>query len=90
MKKAVNVEKLKELVAIGFEKKLAAEALRRNENDFQKALDDLTNPETNSAIQLDIESRKRKREQRAVNARIEELVSMGFDRSRGNDEIVLN
>ncbi|KAG4133574.1 hypothetical protein ERO13_D08G101600v2 [Gossypium hirsutum] len=82
LKKAVNVEKLKELVAIGFEKKLAAEALRRNENDFQKALDDLTNPETNSAIQLDIESRKRKREQRAVNARIEELVSMGFDRSR--------
>ncbi|MBA0709060.1 hypothetical protein Golax_024129 [Gossypium laxum] len=82
LKKAVNVEKLKELVAIGFEKKLAAEALRRNENDFQKALDDLTNPETNSVIQLDIESRKRKREQRAVNARIEELVSMGFDRSR--------
>ncbi|TYJ22031.1 hypothetical protein E1A91_A08G101600v1 [Gossypium mustelinum] len=82
LKKAVNVEKLKELVAIGFEKKLAAEALRRNENDFQKALDDLTNPETNSAIQIDIESRKRKREQRAVNARIEELVSMGFDRSR--------
>ncbi|PPD98968.1 hypothetical protein GOBAR_DD04014 [Gossypium barbadense] len=73
LKKAVNVEKLKELVAIGFEKKLAAEALRRNENDFQKALDDLTNPETNSAIQIDIESRKRKREQRAVNARIEEL-----------------
>ncbi|KAB2069435.1 hypothetical protein ES319_A08G095600v1 [Gossypium barbadense] len=82
LKKAVNVEKLKELVTIGFEKKLAAEALRRNENDFQKALDDLTNPETNSAIQIDIESRKRKREQRAVNARIEELVSMGFDRSR--------
>ncbi|KAL4303716.1 hypothetical protein GQ457_10G004210 [Hibiscus cannabinus] len=82
LKKAVSLEKLKELVAIGFEKKLAAEALRRNENDFQKALDDLTNPETNSAIQLDIESRKRKREERAANARIEELVSMGFERSR--------
>ncbi|GMI89191.1 homolog of human NUB1 [Hibiscus trionum] len=82
LKKAVNLEKLKELVAIGFEKKLAAEALRRNENDFEKALDDLTNPETNSAIQLDIESRKRKRKERELNARIEELVSMGFDRSR--------
>lgn len=35
-----------------FEKELAAEALRRNENDTQKALDDLTNPETNSAIQV--------------------------------------
>ncbi|XP_022732038.1 uncharacterized protein LOC111286377 isoform X4 [Durio zibethinus] len=82
LKKAVNLEKLKELVAIGFEKNLAAEALRMNENDFQKALDDLTNPETNSAIQLDIESRKRKRKQRTADARIEELVSMGFDRSR--------
>ncbi|KAE8718954.1 protein OS-9-like [Hibiscus syriacus] len=55
--------------------------LIRNENDFQKALDGLTNPETNSAIQLDIESRKRKRKERAAKARIEELVSMGFDRS---------
>ncbi|XVF47991.1 hypothetical protein PTKIN_Ptkin03bG0154700 [Pterospermum kingtungense] len=82
LKKAVNLEKLKELVAIGFEKNLAAEALRRNENDFQKALDDLTNPETNSVIQLDIESRKRKRKQRTADATIEELVSMGFDRSR--------
>ncbi|XWS70767.1 hypothetical protein CRYUN_Cryun03dG0077100 [Craigia yunnanensis] len=82
LKKAVNLEKLKELVAIGFEKNLSAEALRRNENDFQKALDDLTNPETNSTIQLDIESRKRKRKQRTADARIKELVSMGFDRSR--------
>lgn len=35
-----------------FEKDLAAEALRRNENDSQKALDDLTNPEINSSIQV--------------------------------------
>ena len=41
----------------------------------------MTNPETNSAIQLDIESRKRKRKQRTLDARIEQLVSMGFDRS---------
>ncbi|CAL5418299.1 unnamed protein product [Camellia sinensis] len=32
-------------------KNLATEALCRNENDTQKALDDLTNPESNSAIQ---------------------------------------
>lgn len=69
------------LVSIGFEKELAAEALRRNENDTQKALDDLTNPETNSAIQLDIESRKRKRQRQANEAAIEELISMGFERS---------
>lgn len=35
-----------------FEKELAAEALRKNENDTQKALDDLTNPETNSDLQV--------------------------------------
>ncbi|KAI8002866.1 hypothetical protein LOK49_LG08G00131 [Camellia lanceoleosa] len=35
-----------------FAKDLAAEALCRNENDTQKALDDLTNPESNSAIQV--------------------------------------
>lgn len=93
-----------------FEKELAAEALRINENDAQKALDDLTNPETNSAIQvlfaflhemilaadfvssimltfinlqLDIESRKRKRQCQATESAIEELTSMGFERSEG-------
>lgn len=37
-----------------FERELAAESLRRNENELQKALDDLTNPDTNSDIQVNI------------------------------------
>ncbi|KAK4713019.1 hypothetical protein R3W88_018926 [Solanum pinnatisectum] len=78
--KAVDIERLNELVSIGFEKELAAEALRRNDNDTQKALDDLTNPEANSSIQIHIESRKKKRLRQAANASIEELVSMGFPR----------
>ncbi|KAK6783766.1 hypothetical protein RDI58_017220 [Solanum bulbocastanum] len=78
--KAVDIERLNELVSIGFEKELAAEALRRNENDTQKALDDLTNPEANSSIQIHIESRKKKRLRQVANASIEELVSMGFPR----------
>ncbi|EEF30062.1 NEDD8 ultimate buster 1 [Ricinus communis] len=82
LKKAVDLQRLKELVSLGFEKELAAEALRRNENDSEKALDDLTNPQTNTAIQHDIESRKRKRNQRKVGTKIEQLVSMGFERSR--------
>ncbi|KAJ6759067.1 NEDD8 ULTIMATE BUSTER-1 BS4 PROTEIN [Salix koriyanagi] len=65
-----------------FEKELAAEALRKNENDTQKALDDLTNPEANTALQRNIELRKRRRQQRATDATIEQLVSMGFERSR--------
>ncbi|ERN14290.1 NEDD8 ultimate buster 1 [Amborella trichopoda] len=82
LKKVVNLSRLDSLVSIGFERVLAAEALRRNENDTQKALDDLTNPETNSIIQLYIESRKRKRATQAMETNINGLVSMGFDRSR--------
>ncbi|XP_061991128.1 uncharacterized protein LOC133709408 [Rosa rugosa] len=81
LKKAVDIEKLNQLVSIGFEKELAAEALRRNENDSEKALDDLTNPETNSSIQQHLESRKSKRQRQAVDASVEALVRMGFDRS---------
>lgn len=78
--KAVDLKRLKELVSVGFEKEIAAESLRRNENDTQKALDDLTNPETNSDIQLYIESRKRKRLHHAADGAIAELTSMGFPR----------
>ncbi|KAI3993166.1 hypothetical protein MKX01_009909 [Papaver californicum] len=75
LKKAVDLQRLDELVSIGFEKELAAEALRRNENDFQMALDELTNPEKFTAIQVSAASKKRKRLG-------EQLVRMGFDRSR--------
>ncbi|RVW43780.1 NEDD8 ultimate buster 1 [Vitis vinifera] len=92
LRKAVDLQSLHMLVSIGFEKELAAEALRRNENDTQKALDDLTNPETNSAIQLDIESRKRKRQRQANEAAIEELISMGLkdQKTFGTKEQALN
>ncbi|CAA3010803.1 NEDD8 ultimate buster 1 [Olea europaea subsp. europaea] len=73
LRKPVDLQKLNELVSIGFEKELAAEALRKNENDTQKALDDLTNPETNSVMQ--------KRLLRAIPTANEELVSMGFPRA---------
>ncbi|KAF4346871.1 hypothetical protein G4B88_018410 [Cannabis sativa] len=87
LKKAVDLQKLNELVSIGFEKELAAEALRRNENDTQKSLDDLTNPEINSSIQFTIESRKRRRQQKANDASIETLVQMGFERSRASEAV---
>ncbi|KAI9117613.1 hypothetical protein K1719_011779 [Acacia pycnantha] len=82
LKKAVDLQKLKDLVSLGFEKELAAEALRRNENDFDKALNDLTNPEANSAIQVHIETRKTKRQRQSKESQIENLVRMGFERSR--------
>ncbi|RDY03563.1 NEDD8 ultimate buster 1, partial [Mucuna pruriens] len=82
LKKAVDLERLKELVSIGFNKELAAEALRKNENDTQKALDDLTNPETNSALQVNIESRKRKRQKQVKDSIIDKVVQMGFERER--------
>ncbi|KAH9623583.1 hypothetical protein KSS87_009780 [Heliosperma pusillum] len=80
--KAVDMQKLNALVSISFEKELAAEALRRHENDALKALDDLTNPETKLNIQLDIESKKRKRQLGDMEARVSQLASMGFDRTR--------
>ncbi|XP_052183356.1 uncharacterized protein LOC127795614 [Diospyros lotus] len=81
LRKPVNLLKLQELTIIGFEKELAAEALRINENDLEKALSALTNPETNTAIQIDLETRKRNRQRQKVDATIEELVSMGFPRA---------
>ncbi|KAJ0701694.1 putative UBA-like superfamily, Ubiquitin-associated domain, NEDD8 ultimate buster 1 [Helianthus annuus] len=73
-----------------FEKELAAESLRRNENEMQKALDDLTNPDTNSDIQ--------KRARRASDAAVERLVTLGFPReavvaavdAHGTEERALN
>ncbi|PKA51493.1 hypothetical protein AXF42_Ash002858 [Apostasia shenzhenica] len=51
-----------------FERFLAAEALRVNENDAQKALDLLTDPEKNCSLQQKLDSRKRTREQRQAAA----------------------
>lgn len=82
LKKAVDLQRLNELVSIGFEKFLAAEALRRNENDTEKALIDLTNPETNAKLQQYLESKRQKRPRQAAETDIQELVSMGFERSR--------
>lgn len=78
LRKPVDIQKLNYLVSIGYEKKLVAETLRRNENDTQKALDDLTNPETNVVIQGEIELRRRKRLHKTADAAIQYLVSMGF------------
>ncbi|XP_042055796.1 NEDD8 ultimate buster 1-like isoform X3 [Salvia splendens] len=81
LNKAVNLSNLNQLVTIGFQKEIAAEALRRNENDAEKALDDLTNPETNAALQNEIISRKRRRLRAAIKKSTENLVAMGFDKA---------
>ncbi|XP_047947234.1 NEDD8 ultimate buster 1-like [Salvia hispanica] len=81
LNKAVNLSNLNQLVSIGFQKEIAAEALRRNENDAEKALDDLTNPETNAALQNEIITRKRRRLRAATKKSTENLVAMGFDKA---------
>ncbi|WVZ87401.1 hypothetical protein U9M48_034041 [Paspalum notatum var. saurae] len=67
MNKAVDMQKLKGFTDIGFEKDLAAEALRINENDADKALDLLTNPEENCILQSKIQA-KRSRASRGFGA----------------------
>ncbi|KAK8919153.1 hypothetical protein KSP39_PZI021132 [Platanthera zijinensis] len=66
--KPVNIQRLNELASMGFERYLAAEALRDNDNDTEKALDLLTDPEKNCALQQRIDSKKRNRQQRQAAA----------------------
>ncbi|XP_038988957.1 NEDD8 ultimate buster 1 isoform X2 [Phoenix dactylifera] len=66
--KAVNLNKLNELVSIGFERYLSAEALRLNENNMEKALDLLTDPERNCVLQSQLESRKKSKVSRPTAA----------------------
>ncbi|TVU16310.1 hypothetical protein EJB05_39867 [Eragrostis curvula] len=69
MNKAVDMQKLRNLTTVGFEKYLAAEALRVNENDAEKALDILTNPEQNCILQSHIEARRRRQSLRGLGSR---------------------
>ncbi|GLJ36803.1 hypothetical protein SUGI_0742380 [Cryptomeria japonica] len=82
MGKAVDMTILSRLASLGYEKALASEALRKNENDMQKALDDLTDPESNSVLQHSVDSRRRKRRKSFKEEDIAEILSMGFERSR--------
>lgn len=82
MGKVVDMTKLTELASIGYERPLAAEALRRNENDFEKALDELTDPDSNSALQGSLVSRQRKRRKSPQEEDIAEMMSMGFERGK--------
>ncbi|KAI0511061.1 hypothetical protein KFK09_011679 [Dendrobium nobile] len=67
-RRSVNIRSLNDLASMGFERYLAAEALRVNDNDTQKALDLLTDPEKNCALQQKIDSKKRSRQQRQAAA----------------------
>ncbi|KAM0939087.1 putative Ubiquitin-like domain, UBA-like superfamily, Ubiquitin-associated domain-containing protein [Dioscorea sansibarensis] len=67
-KKALDLQMLNELVSIGFERCLAAEALRINENNFQEALDHLTDAQKNCDLQQRVHSRNMRMEQRETAA----------------------
>ncbi|CAL9097003.1 unnamed protein product [Musa acuminata var. zebrina] len=72
-------ENIQRQVEIFFDRDLAAQALRVNENEVQKALDLLTNPERNCALQLGVLD--------SSGADIEELVSMAYNRSSVVDAV---
>ncbi|KAJ3677256.1 hypothetical protein LUZ60_002980 [Juncus effusus] len=77
--KAVDMERLNELASIGFERYLVAEALRMSENDTEQALDILTDPDKNCALQSKMESRRKRKS--ITTADIDQLASMGYDRA---------
>ncbi|CAL9097009.1 unnamed protein product [Musa acuminata var. zebrina] len=72
LRKQENIQRQAEIF---FDRDLAAQALRVNENEVQKALDLLTNPERNCAL-LD-----------SSGADIEELVSLWYNRSSVVDAV---
>lgn len=86
--KVVEMTKLTELASIGYERPLAAEALRRNENDFQKALDELTDPASNSSLQGSLESRRRKRKKSLRQEDIADMIAMGFERGKAETALL--
>lgn len=99
MKKAVDIKRLKELVSIGFERVLAAEALRVKENDTQLALDLLTDPVKNCELQRKLESRRAQLAAAALQERLlggtaggaaESAAAGGEDDTRGRDEEMEN
>ncbi|PNH08776.1 NEDD8 ultimate buster 1 [Tetrabaena socialis] len=50
----VDPKQLDRLAALGYERPLAAEALRRNDNGGQAALDELSKPERRKALELEL------------------------------------
>ncbi|CAM6119310.1 unnamed protein product [Calypogeia fissa] len=78
--KVVDMTKLNELASIGYERSVAAEALRQCENDFQRALDVVSNPAAYAALQVSLEARPPRRQ--VDDAALTTLLSMGFDRER--------
>lgn len=78
--KAVDMTNLEKLLSIGYEQRIAAEALRQCENDFQQALDVLSNPAAFAALQVSLAAvPPRKQVDDTV---LTTLLSMGFDRER--------
>lgn len=82
MGKLVDLIKLEELASIGYEKYLAAEALRQSENNIQAALDTLTDPSRNTALQSTLSPMKQRKRKGMDRGALEELTAMGFERDR--------
>jgi len=77
--KLVDPRQLDSLMSMGYERRLAAAALLRAENELGAALDTLSNPDSNAALQASMESAgadaRRRAERRAALA---QLTGMGF------------
>lgn len=80
--KPVDLAKLEEIVSIGYENILAAEALRQSENNIQAALDILTDPSRNTDLQSTLLHTKQRRRKRLDEGTLEELIAMGFQRDQ--------
>lgn len=80
--KGVDSSMLDKLVSIGYEELLAAEALRQNENDFNAALDVLSDPTKNASLQSTLLHTRERLRRRRNDESLEELIAMGFPRDQ--------
>lgn len=81
--KYVDLAALRQLTGMGYEQRLAAEALRQADNAVNAALDALTSADANSALQQSLASRERRRGKRKYEPdelQVAALTSMGFTR----------
>ncbi|XP_024525096.1 uncharacterized protein LOC9641726 [Selaginella moellendorffii] len=78
--KAVDLKQLNELVPLGYDKLLIAEALKQTDNNTGLAIDILTNPAHLEALQSVLSSSTTRRG--VSNADVSALMQMGFSRER--------
>ncbi|CAM6069601.1 unnamed protein product [Sphagnum tenellum] len=80
--KAVDIGKLSELASLGYNRRVAAEALKQSENDRDMALEMLLNPASLATLQVCLDCQPQQLKGPVDETALAELMSMGFDQEK--------